>query len=190
MSPEAIPPVPPASEPRDARPAAPTVIDINKQEEAKPPIPAKAKTTLSLKSLGKPNGKNESESLPIPNAPLLNEPVTAAELERVWQEFTTQRKSQPAEFQLLSRGYRWDGQNLHVELTNPVEEMLLETLRTDLLGWLREQLRNQHLNLQVTLKANEDKKVVYTNREKFDFLVQQYPPLRELKEKLGLDPDF
>lgn len=122
--------------------------------------------------------------------PLLNEPVTAAELERVWLEFTTQRKSQPAEFQLLSRGYRWDGQNLHMELTNPVEEMLLETLRTDLLGWLREQLRNQSLNLQVTLKASEDKRVVYTNREKFDYLLQQYPHLQELKERLGLDPDF
>ncbi len=122
--------------------------------------------------------------------PLLNESVTAAELERVWQEFTTQRKSQPAEFQLLSRGYRWDGQNLHVELTNPVEEMLLETLKTDLLGWLREQLRNQSLNLQVTLRANENKKVVYTNREKFDYLLQQYPYLQELKERLGLDPDF
>lgn len=91
---------------------------------------------------------------------------------------------------MLSRGYRWDGHALHLELTNPIEEMLLETMRTDLLAWLRETLRNQTLQVLATVRAETEKKVAYTNREKFDTLLQKYPNLTELKDKLGLDPDF
>ncbi|MFN5171001.1 MAG: hypothetical protein ACK5DD_15385 [Cyclobacteriaceae bacterium] len=128
----------------------------------------------------------------MPPAPATtrNEPVAPDQLEAAWQQFTAQRKSQPAEFQLLSRGYRWDGHALHLELTNPIEEMLLETMRTDLLAWLRETLRNQTLQVLATVRAETEKKVAYTNREKFDTLLQKYPNLTELKDKLGLDPDF
>lgn len=36
----------------------------------------------------------------------------------------------------------------------------------------------------------DDKKVIYTNREKFDHLVEKNPKLKDLKERLGLDTDF
>jgi DNA polymerase-3 subunit gamma/tau len=32
--------------------------------------------------------------------------------------------------------------------------------------------------------------MLYTSREKFDYLVEKNPVLKELKEKLGLDTDF
>jgi len=39
-------------------------------------------------------------------------------------------------------------------------------------------------------KNTDTKKVIYTNREKFEHLAEKNPNLLELKERLGLDPDF
>ena len=36
----------------------------------------------------------------------------------------------------------------------------------------------------------QSKKIAYTNKEKFEHLAEKNPLLKELKEKLGLDPDF
>jgi len=40
------------------------------------------------------------------------------------------------------------------------------------------------------MKESDKKKIAYTNKEKFDLLAEKNPLLKELKERLGLDPDF
>ena len=40
------------------------------------------------------------------------------------------------------------------------------------------------------LVTEEGKKVYYTPREKFDYLVEKNPILKELKDRLGLDTDY
>jgi hypothetical protein len=40
------------------------------------------------------------------------------------------------------------------------------------------------------IKIEAGKKVIYTSREKFDYLVEKNPVLKELKDRLGLDTDF
>lgn len=77
-----------------------------------------------------------------------------------------------------------------VHLHNPVQESLLETLKSDLLTFLREKLNNSAIQLTGELKPHDEKKVLYTNRDKFDHLVEKNPALKDLKERLGLDTDF
>jgi hypothetical protein len=40
------------------------------------------------------------------------------------------------------------------------------------------------------LNVTDEKKVIYTNRDKFDHLAEKNPKLKELKERLGLDTEF
>ena len=40
------------------------------------------------------------------------------------------------------------------------------------------------------LELTSSKKVIYTNKEKFDHLAEKNPTLNDLKERLGLDTDF
>jgi DNA polymerase-3 subunit gamma/tau len=40
------------------------------------------------------------------------------------------------------------------------------------------------------MKEAGSKKVMYTNKEKFDYLAEKNPALKDLKERLGLDMDF
>lgn len=68
--------------------------------------------------------------------------------------------------------------------------MMLTNLRSDLTTFLRDRLRNQSINITGELRVADERKVIYTNREKFDYLVARNPMLRELKDRLGLDTDF
>jgi hypothetical protein len=75
-------------------------------------------------------------------------------------------------------------------LHNPVQESMLANLKVDLANFVRTRLKNQSINIIGELREAEQRKVIYTNREKFDYLVAKNPMLKELKDRLGLDTDF
>lgn len=120
----------------------------------------------------------------------VNQPVSSAQLKKVWEEYTESRKSQVAEYQILQREYEYQHPIITIQLLNPVEESLLDNFRRDLTQYLRDRLRNNDLTLASTLQSTEGKKVIYTAREKFEHLAEKYPYLHELKDRLGLDWEF
>ena len=58
------------------------------------------------------------------------------------------------------------------------------------MSFIREKLGNYSLQVIGVLKTDNTQRVIYTNRDKFEHLAGKNPHLKELKEKLGLDPDF
>lgn len=108
----------------------------------------------------------------------------------MWNDFAEQRKKFQAEYQLLSQPFELREKQVTVHLHNNVQEMLLNNLRTELGAFLREKLKNNAVTLVGMLVELEDKKVIYTPREKFDYLLERNPLLKELKDRLGLDTDF
>lgn len=121
---------------------------------------------------------------------VLAEPYTEAQLRQAWEAFAVQRKKFQAEFQMLSQSYRLENHVITVELLSPVHETMLNNIKSELTGFLREQLRNNAIQVTGQLYTGEEKKIIYTNREKFDFLAEKNPMLKKLKERLGLDTDF
>jgi hypothetical protein len=67
---------------------------------------------------------------------------------------------------------------------------MLNNIKSDLSAYLRERLRNNTIQIMGELQSSDEKKVIYTNREKFDYLAEKNPLLKELKDRLGLDTDF
>lgn len=109
----------------------------------------------------------------------------------MWKEYADQRKSQVAEYHLLMQPFTLSGDNMiTLSLTNPVEEPLLQSMKIDLLTYLRERLNNSQIQLQGILQQYEVKKRAYTNKEKFEYLAEKNQFLKLLQEKFGLDPDF
>ena len=106
-----------------------------------------------------------------------------------WQEYAGVRKTQVAEYSLLQRNFEFDGHIIKLQLTNPVELTLLDSIKLDLLTFLKEKLQCEVMLEGVLLKT-ETKKMIYTNKEKFDHLAEKHPALLELKDRLGLDTDY
>lgn len=120
----------------------------------------------------------------------MEEPFTPEQLRATWLEFAEKRKIYQAEYQLLTQEYDVRGNQVVVNLHNPVQETMLNTLKSDIATFLRDKLRNTTIQVVGVLQEGTERKLVYTNREKFDHLVEKNPVLRELKDRLGLDTDF
>jgi hypothetical protein len=115
--------------------------------------------------------------------------LTQVEVQLAWQKFAESRKTQVAEYNLLSHDYDLTGNVIKIHLTNPVEEPLLAGLKSDLVTFLKDQL-NAPVVVEGELMQQQTKRIIYTNKEKFDHLAEKYPYLLELKDRLGLDTDY
>ena len=75
-------------------------------------------------------------------------------------------------------------------LPNSFQSLTIEALQQELLTYLRTTLNNRRIQLITEVEKVKNKKMIYTNSEKFEFLAEKYPNLRELKMRLDLDTDF
>jgi DNA polymerase-3 subunit gamma/tau len=158
-------------------------------------IPAKEvrpKTTINLGSILKGQPKEETKKEEKNGTHSKAEaPVNENQLRQVWAVYSETKKNQMAEYHLLNQPFTFRNNIITLSLTNPIEEPILTSIKQELLTYLREKLSNSSLQVEGQMQEQQlGKKIAYTNKEKFDHLAEKNPLLKELKEKLGLDPDF
>ncbi len=150
------------------------------------------KSTPNLGNIFKTTPKKEAvetdKIAATPSKP--NEPITESNVREAWSVYSEKRKNQVAEYHLLTQEFTLTENEITLHLTNPIEEPLLQSIKSDLLSFLRERINNSTLQLKGVLHIEGVKKKAYTNKEKFEYLMEKNPHLQQLKEKLGLDPDF
>jgi DNA polymerase-3 subunit gamma/tau len=130
--------------------------------------------------------ERSEEKIVIPD-----ESFTTEQLQQVWNEFAEQRRKYQAEYQLLKQPFELRNNQIIVLLHSPVQETMLNGMRLELGTLLREKLRNNSIQLLGEfIKEGEQKKAIYTNRDKFEYLMEKNPALKELKERFGLDAEF
>ena len=148
------------------------------------------RTTVKLSDLLKVDSKKDKvATVSAPTQQETNE-YTLEQLNLTWIDFAEQRKKYQAEYQLLTQPYDLKDNRVVVHLLSPVQETMLNNLKTELTTYLREKLKNSSILIVGEVKESDDKKMMYTSRDKFEYLLEKNPALRELKERLGLDPDF
>jgi hypothetical protein len=117
-------------------------------------------------------------------------PYTQEQLRSAWDQFAEQRKKFQAEYQMLSQPYVVKDHQIIVTLLSSVHETMLNNIKSDITAFIREKLKNSLIQVTGELQHHDEKKLMYTNREKFDYLAEKNPSLKELKDRLGLDTDF
>jgi DNA polymerase-3 subunit gamma/tau len=155
-----------------------------------PPSKSTPRTTVKLTDLLKVEPKKEKTSEAAAVAQEEKNVFTSEQLHLAWQEFAEQRRKFQAEYQLLAQPYDLKDNKVILHLLSPVQETMLNNIRTELTAFLREKLKNSLILVVGELRETEDKKMMYTSRDKFEYLLEKNPALREMKERLGLDPDF
>lgn len=156
------------------------------------PQPAGSKKISALDKIRKQyqaNGNNNPENT--------NHPLTAESLQDAWTGYTRQLKenrnpaAQPFELALL----RIKDENCFEAVTaNNIEQKFIEQERNKLFQFLQQQLQNRLLSFNVVVeeKLTDRPKieVSLTAKEQFQKMAEQYPLVRELKERLRLDLDY
>lgn len=119
-------------------------------------------------------------------------PVDIQKLHEVWSKLARMKKEDGKDqlFMLMSQPYEYSENIVTLTLTSPLQEDLIHEYRSEIVQFLRRELRNKMLGIGTKLVKPDVKKMIYTPHEKFNFLAEKHPALLVLKDKLGLDPDF
>ncbi|UOQ97322.1 DNA polymerase III subunit gamma/tau [Hymenobacter sp. 5317J-9] len=121
-------------------------------------------------------------------------PVDPALLERVWKELAEERRAQDrmSEFWVLNRPVVADADHtIELAVDNPIQVDQFNEMRVEFLAELRRRTGNSRLNVQpVVSTAAPTARKLYTSSDKFEYLAERFPALREAKQRLGLEADF
>jgi DNA polymerase-3 subunit gamma/tau len=155
---------------------------------SEPVKPKGTPKTLKLTDLLKTDKKEDAKQAAVEK--VMSESYTEQQLRQAWDEFAGTRKHLQAESQMLSQAYEIKDHLIVVTLLSPVHETMLNNIKLELAAFLRDKVKNTAIQVTGLLTTSDDKKVIYTNRDKFDYLAEKNPILKELKDRLGLDTDF
>lgn len=125
----------------------------------------------------------------------LNEPFNEDQLIQVWNAIAMQFKNSNLinKYVMMNREIHLVDGIIHLRVENEVQvQQFNETIRLELLTTLREKLRNGQIDLVldvIPMEENE-KKSLYTQEDKYKFLVEKHPILAEMKQTFGLDYEY
>lgn len=186
------PPV--SAAPEEAPDAAPVAVMVTQEAQAEtPPRP----TSHGLRSAKKVVSTSQAEHAAevIAQGKVQNEPFTFEELHFVWTQIAQGFKQGNFinKYVMMNREISLVDSIIHIKVEGEVQmQQFNDSLKLELLGTLREKLKNDAIDISLDLIAGEvsDKKMIYTQSDKYDFLSQKHPILVEMKQRMGLDHEF
>jgi hypothetical protein len=113
---------------------------------------------------------------------------TAEALKLKWKEFVNRLGDRPNLQSTLSRvpSLKQDFQ-LVLEIDNSVQDDLINTIKPELVSWLRKELKNSKIQLTTCITETEKEKIIYSDSEKYLEMLKKNPQLELLKQKFNLD---
>lgn len=169
-------------------------------EEPRPKATSRPATTASpgAKLSGLDKIRNQFKGNPLAGQTVANQPLQMETLLQAWAGYVELLKSnrnpaaQPFELALL----RIQDENSFQAITsNNIEQKFIEQERNKLFEYLQEKLQNRALQFVVLIEENDQTQrppveLPLSSREQFQKLVEQYPLVKELRDKLQMDIDF
>ena len=121
-------------------------------------------------------------------------PIDPALLQRVWKEIAEERRAQDrmSEYWVLNRPVTASAEHsIELAVDNPIQIDQFNEMRVEFLADLRRRTGHFRLNVQPVLTAAAPTaKRLYTTSDKFEYLAERFPALREAKQRLGLEADY
>jgi DNA polymerase-3 subunit gamma/tau len=131
----------------------------------------------------------------LSNDPANSKAFTIEELTTVWNQLAAEFQSANLinKYVMMNRPIELIGSIIHIKVENEVQvQQFNENVRLEVLGKIRERLQNYSIDIALDVIETEksDKKMLYTQSDKYEFLAQKHPLLSEMKQKLGLDHEY
>ena len=148
-------------------------------------------SALSIKSIQRTQELNdefvanqpEEDSLPTKE-------FSEEEMKHYWEAYSKMIEEE-GKFNLLSHltmGVpKLEGHTIHLEFPNHTIKTEVERAKFELLGFLRENLQNYNIDLDITVNETVEKKYAYTPREKFEILKEKNPAIERLRQEFDLE---
>ena len=132
-----------------------------------------------------------------PEAGAANQPLDEEVLRKAWSDYIIRLKeeknpaAQPFELALLRIR---DANSFEAVTANNIEKQFIEQDRNKLFSYLQDKLGNRLLQFSVTVEEKAENRPVIeatlTSKEQFFKMAEQYPLVKELKDRLRLELDY
>jgi len=194
----ATPPIVQTNQTKEQEIQNPCSTQVDKQEtlQQSPPIKEevsskKRVSALSLKSIQKKQQLTKEINARIPNQENLpTEDFTQQQMITHWNAYTEIVKGQ-GKYNFLSHltmnePKLKDGM-IHLEFPNQTIKLEVERDKFELLTYMRKELKNYNVDLVIDVNELQVKRYAYTDKEKYEKLVEKNPNLEALRNAFELD---
>ena len=149
------------------------------------------KSALSLSSISeKEKLKKEYNKNTQTVENLAKNSFTEKEMQTVWKNYVSKIDSE-GKYNLRSNlemvTPRLKGTNIIIEYPNNTIKLDVERAKHGLLSYIKEELQNFDIDLEIIVNETEVKKYVYTPQEKYERLKEINPLIEDLRKDLGLE---
>ena len=194
----ATPPIVQTNQTKEQENQNPYSTQVDKQETIQQPPPIKEEVSskkrvsaLSLKSIQKKQQLTKEINARIPNQENLpTEDFTQQQMITHWNAYTEIVKGQ-GKYNFLSHltmnePKLKDGM-IHLEFPNQTIKLEVERDKFELLTYMRKELQNYNVDLVIDVNELQVKRYAYTDKEKYEKLVEKNPNLEALRNAFELD---
>ncbi|MDL2255016.1 DNA polymerase III subunit gamma/tau [Parabacteroides sp. OttesenSCG-928-G06] len=145
--------------------------------------------STSFRNLG--NEKQEETVQQTEMVAEQNNPFQAEELLKHWEEYaeTLEEKIYLKNAMINCKPILLADYQFEVKVHNQGQQDELLNAAVPILSYLRQQLRNTHIQMRVSISETNEKKLAYTSTEKYQHLMEANPLLGKLKEEFNLTID-
>ena len=155
-------------------------------------VETKKSKTISISEAFNDIEKKEKEEL---NTRELNVDLfTNNEMQEAWKEIIVLMKENGKSNLAITLGVHLpilhDNFEIELPLSNSSQIELIEEEKYNLLNFLRTRLSNDHIEIKTKVIEGDQNNIPYTNRDKFNKMLEGNKHLESLRIKLELDPDY
>ena len=177
-------------EPRKEEPTSKSAVQVGRTTRKTIGIPTDIGDVKSRLAYQEETAKNEVEKVEKQDLNFLS--YTQDELENAWNAFIDMRKEKGSEQEVALLKHKFECTNdvVKIQIHNSILEITYDKIKVELQSHLRKRLKNDSIRVELEKLESESKKMLYTNKEKFDHLAAKHPAIKLLQEKLSLDPDY
>lgn len=151
-------------------------------------------STGKISALNKIRQQYQGNSLP---SGATNQPLKEESLKQSWEAYIQklkEEKNPAAQPFALAKLLIKDDNTFEVATANNIEQKFIEQERNKLFAFLQERLKNRLLQFYVVVVENMEQKPVtdapLSSKDQFLKMAEQYPLVKELRDRLKLDLDY
>ena len=143
---------------------------------------------LSLKSVGKKDFINSSENN-IEESSHENNPYNETDIIALWESYS-EIMEEKGRYNIASI-LRIDNPTLvqntiNIVLPNSTNKVELENVKKELLIYLRENLKNNDIYMEINVDDSVQEKLIYTDKDKYELMKKKNPDIEILKDSFNL----
>jgi DNA polymerase-3 subunit gamma/tau len=142
----------------------------------------KEATQSSIKPAEESGPKNESGT---------QEEFNTSSFGRTWNEFTDLLKGDGARVISMFKSVKTEVENDHIikiHLSNAAQkDLFIQNYKQKLINFLNNRFKSKDIDIETIVDLSDTNEILYSDEQKYNYLVAKYPELKELKKAFNLD---